>query len=65
MPAPASRDPMLDWHDELLRIEPELPGLPPAARQLIRELVAEFVAEDAAAEAGVERTAPALHAVAA
>ena len=65
MPAPASRERVLDWHDELRRIEPELSGLPPAARELILELVAHFAAEDAAAEAPVERPAPALHAVAA
>lgn len=41
------RDRILDWRDELRRLEPNLPQLPLAARRAVRELVEAFLVEDA------------------
>jgi hypothetical protein len=38
---------VLDWQEELRRIEPRLLELPVAARQAIREVVQGFLREDA------------------
>jgi hypothetical protein len=48
------RDRILDWRDELRRLEPELPNLPVAAQRAVRELVERFVREDAHAEPDAE-----------
>jgi hypothetical protein len=42
-----ARDRVLDWQEELRRIEPRLLELPVAARQAIREVVQGFLREDA------------------
>lgn len=42
-----ARDRVLDWHDEMLRIEPRLLELPAAARRAVRDVVAAFLREDA------------------
>ena len=55
MPRSHSRDLVLDWQDELVRIAPELPALPEAARDAVLALVARFATEDAAL--GIEREA--------
>jgi hypothetical protein len=47
----AGRERVLDWRDELLRIEPELAGLPAAARLAVLVVVADFLEEDVAAAA--------------
>jgi hypothetical protein len=46
-----ARDRVLDWRDELLRIEPRLLELPLAARQAIRDVVTAFELEDDAVPA--------------
>jgi len=48
MPA---RERVLDWHEELLRIEPELVGLPAAARLAVLVVLVDFLEEDVAAAA--------------
>jgi len=45
------RDRILDWRDELRRLEPELPALPPAAQEAVRATVEAFLREDAALDA--------------
>jgi hypothetical protein len=52
-----ARDRVLDWQDELLRIEPRLVELPVAARQAIRDVVAAFQLEDAGAPAAAPQFA--------
>jgi hypothetical protein len=42
-----ARDRVLDWQEELLRIEPRLVELPLAARRAVREVVQGFLREDA------------------
>jgi hypothetical protein len=39
-------DLVLDWHEELDRIRPELPSLPGEARRAVLEVVGRFLAED-------------------
>jgi hypothetical protein len=46
-----ARDRVLDWQDEMRRLEPRLLELPAAAREAIREVVAAFQLEDAASPA--------------
>ncbi len=41
------RDRILDWHEELYRLEPELPDLPEEARRAVHALVESFRCEDA------------------
>jgi hypothetical protein len=59
------RDRVLDWHEELQRLEPDLPTLPAAARVAVEDVLAHFLREDA--EAGVELGAasarPLVHAL--
>ena len=43
------RDRILDWREELRRLEPELPELPAAARRALRETIERFMLEDALA----------------
>lgn len=43
---PAPLDRVLDWRDELLRIEARLGELPQAARVAVLEVVYGFLAED-------------------
>jgi hypothetical protein len=45
------RDRVSDWQEELLRIEPELAGLPAAARLAVLVVVVDFLEEDVAAAA--------------
>jgi hypothetical protein len=53
------RDRVLDWREELRRLEPDLPNLPPAARAAVEATLQRFLGEDA--EAGSEPAAePAL-----
>ena len=40
------RDRVLDWRDELRRLEPDLPLLPPEARRAVRELIESFQREE-------------------
>jgi hypothetical protein len=49
------RDRVLDWHEELRRLEPDLPKLPAAARQAVEATLRRFLLEDA--EAGIEPSA--------
>ena len=44
---PDRRDRVLDWHDELGRLAPQLSQLPLAARLMVLEVVATFEREDA------------------
>jgi hypothetical protein len=46
------RDRVLDWREELRRLEPDLPQLPAAARQAVDATLLCFLLEDA--EAGTE-----------
>jgi hypothetical protein len=46
---PEHRDRILDWRQELRRLEPQLPSLPAAARRAVLATVARFVWEDAQA----------------
>jgi hypothetical protein len=59
------RDRVLDWHEELQRLEPDLPKLPGSARLAVETTVEHFLREDA--EAGVELGAasarPLVHAL--
>lgn len=48
-------DRILDWREELRRLEPELSSLPPAAREAVRATVARFLWEDARALAAPRR----------
>jgi hypothetical protein len=41
------RDRILDWREELRRLEPELPELPAAAREAVLATVRRFLREDA------------------
>jgi len=41
------RDRILDWREELHRLEPELPDLPAAARRAVQAVVEDFLREDA------------------
>jgi hypothetical protein len=45
-----SRDRILDWREELRRLEPDLPRLPAAARLAVRTTVERFLREDAATQ---------------
>jgi hypothetical protein len=45
------RDRVLDWREELNRLEPDLPNLPAAARLAVHATVEGFLREDA--EAGI------------
>jgi hypothetical protein len=45
------RDRILDWREELERLEPDLPRLPAAARLAVRATVERFLREDT--EAGL------------
>ncbi len=60
-----SRDRVLDWHEELHRLEPDLLRLPAAARLAVRATVERFLREDAEAEAapGEGRAEPHEHAL--
>jgi hypothetical protein len=60
-----SRSEVRDWQDELVRIAPELPGLPSAAREAVLALVTRFAAEDAELGAEHEAVVIPLHAAAA
>jgi hypothetical protein len=40
------RDRILDWREELRRLEPDLPRLPRAAQEAIRATVERFLRED-------------------
>ena len=60
-----SRERVCDWQEELVRIAPELPTLPKAARDLVLDLLAHFAAEDAELEPGAEGILVPLHAAAA
>jgi len=42
-------DRVLDWHEELRRIERQFADLPAEARQAVRQVVERFRVEDAAA----------------
>ena len=46
------RDRIVDWREELSRLEPDLPRLPAAARLAVRTTVERFLREDA--EAGAQ-----------
>lgn len=50
------RDRILDWHDELRRLAPELPSLPQAAREALDATVARFLWEDARALPAPQRS---------
>jgi len=40
------RDRILDWHEELVRLEPDLASLPAAARRAVQATVECFLRED-------------------
>lgn len=40
------RDRILDWQEELRRLEPDLPSLPLAARRAVRLVLESFARED-------------------
>jgi hypothetical protein len=44
------RDRVLDWREELRRLEPDLPGLPAAARLAVQTTVERFLREEAEME---------------
>ena len=46
MPVIEYRDRILDWHEELHRLEPELSELPEEARRAVEALVEGFLHED-------------------
>jgi len=52
MLAPLDEDRVLDWHDELRRIERRLAELPDEARIAVQQVVERFRAEDGAGENG-------------
>ena len=52
------RDRVLDWHEELHRLEPDLPKLPGSARLAVEATVEHFLREDAETGGGL-RTASA------
>ena len=44
------RDRILDWREELRRLEPELSNLPAAAQRAVRSVVEQFMREDELAD---------------
>jgi len=48
-------DRVCDWHDEVDRILPRLPSLPPGAQAAVRAVIASLVEEEATVRGPVRR----------